>query len=136
MIDLSFHHQGIASRNLEQEKHVWISLGYKTESDVFEDEHQGIMGQFLVGAGPRLEILQPLPGHSVLDSYLNKNTKIYHSGYETRDVDHTIDQFRSKRAKLVSPPFPSVAFAGRRIAFLLMPNMYLIELIDAGDRSN
>jgi len=39
---------------------------------------------------------------------------------------------RAQRAKVLVPPVPAVAFGGREIAFLVMPNRMLIELIDGG----
>jgi methylmalonyl-CoA/ethylmalonyl-CoA epimerase len=136
MNKLQFHHMGIACRMIQQEADVWIAMGYEQEGEPFEDEHQGVAGQFLVGVGPRLEILQPLQGRTVLDSYLSSGTKVYHHGFETADIDLAINDFRTKRAKLISPPSPSVAFDGRRIAFMLFPNMYLVELIELGNEND
>jgi methylmalonyl-CoA/ethylmalonyl-CoA epimerase len=130
MTDLVFHHLGVACRDISKEAESWFALGYDLEGLSFEDPHQGITGQFLKGPGPCLELLQALPGQTVLDAYLSKDIKLYHHGYQTDNLELSIEKYKINRAKLVSPPFPSVAFEGRRIAFLLFPNMHLVELIE------
>ena len=62
---------------------------------------------------------------------LARGVKIYHTAYETPDFDGALQALRARRCKLTVGPVPAIAFGGRRIAFLLLPNMNLIELIEA-----
>ena len=59
-IPLNFHHLGIATRNIDIEYNQWMRFGYRKETEVFKDINQGVKGIFLVGTGPRLELLEPL----------------------------------------------------------------------------
>jgi methylmalonyl-CoA/ethylmalonyl-CoA epimerase len=129
-MNLAFHHVGVACRNLDSETRRLAALGYAPEGADFTDPVQGVTGRFLVGGGPRLELLVPLvEGH--LSPWLKAGVKLYHLAYETPDFEGGIGRLRGSGAKVVVPPVPSVAFAGRRIAFLMLPNMLLTELIEA-----
>lgn len=129
--DLAFHHVGVACADIEAEAARLAPLGYAPEAAPFVDPVQGVRGMFLTGQAPRLELLEPLeadrPG--VLTSYLARETKLYHLAYLTSDLDKAIDNLRRERAKLIVAPVPAVAFDGRPIAFLVLPNLMLVELV-------
>ena len=129
---LTFHHVGVACADIEVEAARLIPLGYAPEGAAFVDNRQGVRGIFLAGQAPRLELLQPLddgrPG--VLTSFLARDTKLYHLAYLTADLDAAIESLRQERAKLVVPPVPAAAFDGRLIAFLMLPNLMLVELVE------
>ena len=88
---------------------------------------------FLGGQSPRLELLESLGSTDVglLSPWLKEDTKLYHLAYLTRNLAQAIERIRAARAKLVVEPVPAVAFGGRDIAFLMLPNRILIELIQA-----
>jgi methylmalonyl-CoA/ethylmalonyl-CoA epimerase len=131
--ELAFHHLGIACASIEQERQTWMLLGYRDEGLPFVDELQGIRGQFMVGSGPRVELLEGTPGSVTLAPWLKRRIKIYHTGYLVANFDGAIQHLASKGAVLVRDPVMSVYF-NTRIAFLVMPNMMLVELID-GNRA-
>jgi hypothetical protein len=45
------------------------------------------------------------------------------------DLDAAVASLRAARGKLLLAPTPAVAFAGRPIAFVMLPNQLLCELI-------
>jgi methylmalonyl-CoA/ethylmalonyl-CoA epimerase len=92
---------------------------------------QGVRGVFLAGQVPRLELLEALAGEAdgVLTPWLKRGVKLYHLAYETQSLADAIKGLRQARAKLVVSPVAAVAFGGREIAFLMLPNRMLIELI-------
>ncbi|MEP7063563.1 MAG: VOC family protein [Betaproteobacteria bacterium] len=128
---LVFHHVGVACADIESEAARLAPLGYAREADVFTDPRQGVRGVFLVGQAPRLELLEPLHGANggVLAPWLKQEIKLYHLAYETTDLAMSIERLRGERAKLVVPPIAAVAFGGRAIAFLMLANRMLVELI-------
>jgi methylmalonyl-CoA/ethylmalonyl-CoA epimerase len=127
---LSFHHVGVACRDLPSEIQRLTPLGYRQEGSFFVDETQGVEGAFLVGGGPRLEILRPLTASGVLSPWLKSGTKLYHLAYAVgHDMQREVLAFRGKGAKQVVAPVPAIAFGGAEICFLMMPNMLLVELI-------
>jgi methylmalonyl-CoA/ethylmalonyl-CoA epimerase len=132
----SFHHLGIACRNISTEANVWSELGYSKEGEAFDDDLQGIKGLFMVGPGPRIELLEDLPGRKTIAPWLNRGIKIYHTAFEVFSFDDQINILIGSGARVVVPPCPAVAFANRRICFLLLRNISLIELIDSGNQEN
>jgi methylmalonyl-CoA/ethylmalonyl-CoA epimerase len=128
-MEIVFHHLGLACRDLDVEQRAWTPLGYRRESPDFEDPRQQIRGRFLVGPGPRLELLVGTPGSTVLDPWLGRGIKIYHQAFEVPDIRGAIASLLAARARVVVEPVPAVAFDGREISFLLLPNGSLIEVI-------
>ncbi len=131
---MRFHHVGIACRDLEGEAKAMLALGYRAESAEFTDSAQGIRGQFVIGPGPRMELLEQIAGSRVLEPWLAKGVKAYHFGYEIAELEAEVDRLKSAGAILVTRPQPAVAFKGRRISFLMLKNMFLVELIERGPR--
>lgn len=132
---LHFHHIGLACRDLHKETRDLGLLGYVPETEEFIDPIQGIRGRFLLGPGPRLELVAPLTDDGVLTPWLKNKTKLYHMGFTVEYLDEAISAFVRAHAKLVVPPVRAVGFTGERIAFLMLRNLLLIELINGGSTS-
>ncbi len=129
---MRFHHLGIATTSLARDVSAYALLGYRPEGQEFEDDRQGVRGLFLVDAsGPRLELLEPLPGSQTLSPLLERGVKCYHHAYEVQALEPAIRELRTARARSVRAPLPAVAFQGRRIAFLMLPNGWMVELIES-----
>ena len=126
-----FHHLGIACRDLDRERAGWLILGYCEEGAVFLDPLQKIRGQFLTGPGPRIELVTPQGAGSPVEGYLARGTKIYHQAYVCPDLNAALAKLTAAGAKITAAPAPAVAFDGRDIAFVMLPNLNLIELIEA-----
>jgi methylmalonyl-CoA/ethylmalonyl-CoA epimerase len=134
--NLVFHHVGVACQSIETESAQFRTLGYETEGDRFDDGAQGVRGLFMVGPGPRMELLEPLASDSpgVLAPWLASGVKLYHLAYLVPSLREAIETMREQRGKLVAGPMPAVAFGGREIAFVVLPNRLLVELVAAGER--
>lgn len=128
--ELIFHHVGVACRSIDEEIRQFAALGYVVEGPRFVDPQQGIRGQFVCGVTPRLELLEALDEEGgVLAPWMRSGIKLYHLAYETEGLEKSIIALRAQGAKLVVEPVPAVAFAGREIAFLMLRNRMLVELI-------
>jgi methylmalonyl-CoA/ethylmalonyl-CoA epimerase len=128
-----FHHVGLACRDMDREEAGLSALGYARVGAPFSDPRQGIAGLFLDGPGPQLELLAPLEGSSVLDPWLAGRAKMYHLAYEVPEFDKAIAAAQAAGGRIVSEPVPSVAFDGRRICFVMLRNLFLVELIESGE---
>lgn len=126
----AFHHVGVACRDLDFEEAKFALLGYRREGSDFEDPIQGVRGRFLVGGGPRMELLVATGPGGVLAPWLRSGQKMYHLAYEVDDIEAACDAFAKVGAKTTVKPVSAVAFEGRRISFLMLPNLLLIELIE------
>lgn len=132
--DFEFHHIGVASREIEKDFSVFSFLGYTRSSDIFEDATQGIRGLFLEAKGqPRLELLSDLDGRETVAPMLSAGNKMYHFAYLVSDIEKALNVFIKAKAKVISPLKQSTYF-GKRICFLLLPNLYMIELVELDSR--
>ena len=128
---MTFHHLGVACHEIQAELPSWLALGYGPEGEPFADPAQGIRGLFLSGGGPRIELLEALPGSAVLEPWLRGGTKIYHHCYETDDLEGESRRLRAFGAAPAKRAIPAAAFGGRRVSFLMLPSKYLIELLES-----
>jgi methylmalonyl-CoA/ethylmalonyl-CoA epimerase len=128
----SFHHIGVATEGIAEAERTYAALGYEREGGEFCDHAQGVRGVFIVGPGPRLELLEALGDGQTLDPWLRAGSRMYHLAFEVDDLEGTLSTARSQlQALVVRPPTPAPAFGGRRIAFVLMRNRALVEFIEA-----
>ena len=125
-----FHHIGYATASIERELATFASLGYRPEGASFTDPVQGVSGCFLVGPGPRIELLQSLPGAKTLEPWLGSGIRMYHMAYLVEDINQATAWARAQRARITVDPVPAVAFGGRRIAFAMLRNGLLIEFVE------
>lgn len=125
-----FHHIGVACRSIEKEFPMFSLLGYTKESAVFTDELQGVKGVFITAPGqPRLELMEDINDSNTLLPHLKSGNKMYHFAYTVSDIDKAVEVLENSRARIISPLKQS-AYFGRRICFLMLPNMYMIELLE------
>lgn len=126
---LRLHHIGVATKNIEAERPFFEALGYTPASAVFTDAGQKIRGQFMTAPGqPTLELLENMNENGPLDGPLRRGQKLYHLAYETDDMTADCERLTSRHgAKIIVPPTPADYF--RRICFLMLPNLLLVELV-------
>ncbi len=124
-----FHHIGYACRSIDKARAPFDGLGYRQEGDRFIDPIQGVAGCFLVGAGPRIELLENLEGSDTLTPWLDAGISMYHLAYQVDRLEDGIDWARQRRGKLMAAPAPAVAFGGRPICFVMLPGRFLVEFI-------
>lgn len=128
--EFSFHHIGVAAKDINSEFKAFGLLGYKKEGPYFEDRNQGIKGQFLTAREqPRLELLANLPNSETLTPMLSAGIKLYHFAYLVKNFDNAVQVFKKLGALMLSPPKLSSYF-GTRIVFLSLKNFFIIELIE------
>lgn len=131
-LDLPIHHIGIASKNLEKERDVFLNLGFCKEAE-FIDEKQGVKGEFIIPCKKifpfyRFELLQNLNDKGPLDSYLKNNTKMYHIAYESTNIKQDLVFLEEKGGVCVVTIMQASFFA--QLCFIMMPNRLLIELVE------
>lgn len=126
----SFHHLGYATRSIARERAVFTTLGYRQEGEDFADPRQGVAGCFLTGPGPRIELLENLPGSDTLTPWLGQGARFYHLAYLVDRVADAVAWATAEGARVIVAPVPAVAFGGRPIAFVVFRNLLVLELIE------
>ena len=129
---LTFHHIGIACRDIAKTQAFYLQMGY-TASPIVEDPVQHVRISFLEKDGaPRLELLEPLDEQNpVARTLATVGVTPYHMCYEVENIEATIAELRGQRFLLVNGPVPACAMENKRIAFLYQKNTGLIELVEA-----
>lgn len=129
---LTFHHIGIACRDIAKTQAFYLQMGY-TAAPIVEDPLQHVRISFLEKDGaPRLELLEPLDEKNPVARTLDTvGVSPYHMCYEVQDIEAAIADLRRQRFLLVNGPVPACAMENRRIAFLYQKNNGLIELVEA-----
>ena len=131
---LTFHHIGIACRDIGKTRDFYVSMGY-VPADVVDDPLQHVKVCFLDKEGaPRIELLAPLDEQSpVLRTLESSGVSPYHICYQVSDIEEAIAGLRQQRFLVVNGPVPACAMGDRRIAFLYQRHTGLIELVEKRD---
>jgi methylmalonyl-CoA/ethylmalonyl-CoA epimerase len=124
-----FHHIGLVCRSFEPDQLRLEALGYRQESEDVHDPIQRVHVRFLVGGGPRIELVRADGTSGPLESWLKTGSKIYHMAYFVDCIDNAVEEAVLKGCKVLVAPVPAAAFGGKKISFVMMPNMLLVEFI-------
>jgi len=125
-----FHHIGVACRSFLSEQPRFEALGYRQEGIDAFDPVQNVQVRFLIGGGPRVELVCGDGPSGPLAPWLKSGAKMYHLAYLVDRMSEAVAFLSGQGAKLIVPPVPAAAFAGRKIAFVMLPNLLLVELIE------
>jgi methylmalonyl-CoA/ethylmalonyl-CoA epimerase len=125
-----FHHIGVACKDFDQEQAKFAVLGYRQESPDVHDPVQRVHVRFLIGGGPRMELVRGDGQGGPLAPWLKSGIKLYHMAYVVKDLPLALNFLKTKGARIVVAPVPASAFGGRNISFLMLPNLLLVELIE------
>ena len=132
---MAFHHVGVACRDLDPEMEAFGLLGYRAEGEEFVDPEQGVRGRFLVGPGPRVELLVQTPGSRVLEPWLGKGVKLYHQAFVVESLEESVRTLCANGGRVVAVPVSAAAFGGSTLAFVMLRNLALVELIEGDARA-
>lgn len=131
MIDMNicFHHIGIACKSIDASEKEYLKMGYSPEGDLFEDSLQGIRGLFMVGGGPRIELLENLDGQNVLTELSKNGDRPYHFAYNVTEDSFNLREYCKKNGfLLIKQPMFSTYFQ-KNICFLMNKQRMIVELI-------
>jgi methylmalonyl-CoA/ethylmalonyl-CoA epimerase len=127
--DAEFHHIGVACKDFDLEQAKFAALGYRQESPDVHDAVQRVHVRFLVGGGPRMELVRSDGQPGPLAPWLKSGIKLYHLAYIVQDLPAALESLKSEGGRVVVAPVPAAAFGGRHICFVMLPNLLLVELI-------
>lgn len=82
-------------------------------------------------SGIRYEIVAPFgPDDPVTPLLKTGHALLNHVAYRVSDLDAALIRLRQAGGLPVAPPKPALAFGGRRVAFMLTPLRFILELIE------
>ena len=109
------------------------SRGAGWDGIVYEDPGQRVRVTFLTTAqsDAKIELIEPAAGNSPVTRFLReRGGGLHHLCYEVGDLEKALEQFRARGAIIAKRPLPAVAFAGRRIAWVITAEKLLVELLE------
>lgn len=125
---------GYVVRDIESSMRGFVhSLQATWDNRIFDDPHQKVRVAFLSTrpGDAQIELVQPASEDSPVHRFLfEKGGGLHHACYETPDLEAQISEMRSRGALLAKRPKPAVAFEGRRIAWLITKEGFLVELLE------
>jgi|TARA_B110000211_G_C13558260_1_gene326659 methylmalonyl-CoA/ethylmalonyl-CoA epimerase len=92
-------------------------LGHRSGGPVFVDSGQGVCRRFLIGGGPRVELLENLPGSHTLVLWLGKKVSVYAFCYLVPGFAAARDTAFAQGALVVRDSMRRIAFTDRLIFF-------------------
>ena len=131
---LVLHHVGFVVADIASSMQGFLrSLSASWNQQIWEDPLQRVKVAFLATrpGEPQIELVEPVGDRSPVRKFLvEKGGGLHHFCYQTDDLGAELRAVRSRRAILVRPPQPAVAFDGRRIAWVITQENLLVELLE------
>jgi methylmalonyl-CoA/ethylmalonyl-CoA epimerase len=132
MVEFSFHHVGVAVRDLSKAIPICKALfHYELTAGPFDDPIQKVSVCFLSCGKDDviMELVAPLGPDSPIDRTLKKGGGTYHVCYSVANINDAILYLTEKGSLLLSGPVPAVAFQMREIAWVMTEIGLLVELV-------
>lgn len=130
---LSFHHLGLAVRDVPAALRVLQGLGYECGEEV----HDALQGVRLVWCQhdtmPAVELVAPTDTPGPVDNILEHSSEsIYHTCYQSASIEQSISTIKDDGIRVlpVASPKPAVLFGGRRVGFYQLKGFGLIEIVE------
>jgi len=136
---LRLHHVGYATKHIQPIADAYIArFGYELATGIIHDPLQTALVQFLKLPGDQtyLELVAPDGPESKLSSTVKRHIHLNHLCYISGLLEESIAHLEENGLKLFSDPKPAVAFAGRRICWLLGADQLPIELVERRDEDD
>jgi len=136
---MRLHHMGFVVADIAAAMPGFLrSLGATWDSQIFADPNQKVKVAFLTirPGDPQVELVEPDGSDSPVLRFLNeKGGGLHHACYEVHNLEQELSDFRGRGSLIAKRPKPAVAFQGRRIAWVLTPEKFLVELLEEGSQN-
>lgn len=130
---LHLHHLGYAVQDIGPAARDYVArFNYHAATPVIHDPFQTALVQFFVLPGDQsyLEFVSPDSPESKLATAVKRRGALNHICYTSGALEAAIEHLEDQGMRLISTLEPGVAFAGRRICWLLGDDNVPIELVE------
>ena len=138
-LSFALHHVGYAVKEIAEVSEIYVRrFAYEVRTPVIHDPLQTALVQFLSLPGDRvyLELVSPDGPESLLASAVRKGGGLNHLCYTVDHLESAADWLFQGGMMIISRPQPAVAFAGRRICWLVGEDRVLVELVERNEPSD
>lgn len=128
---MKIHHIGYLVKNIQAGKKAFENLGFSTETEIINDVDRMIRILFMINENYRIELIEPINSESYFYGLLKKykNTG-NHLCYQVADIQEKIKELTKAGYIILQEPAVAVAIEKKKVAFLIHPNMGIIELLE------
>jgi methylmalonyl-CoA/ethylmalonyl-CoA epimerase len=130
---LRLHHMGFVVADIATAMPAFVrSMAAEWDGQIFEDPLQKAKVAFMTTrpGDAQIELVQPAGENSPVQRFLLQGGGMHHLCYEVASLEAELTSFRSRGAAIASRPKPAVAFGGRRIAWVITSEKFLVELLE------
>jgi methylmalonyl-CoA/ethylmalonyl-CoA epimerase len=130
---LRLHHVGYVVHEIDPLARDYVArYGYRVVTPIIHDPRQTALVQFLQleGDSSYLEFVSPDGPQSKLSVAVKRRGALNHLCYTSGPLESEVEHLEEQGMKLISTLDPGVAFAGRRICWLLGDDNVPIELVE------
>lgn len=130
---LRLHHMGFVVADIATAMPAFVrSMAAEWDGQIFEDPLQRAKVAFMTTrpGDAQIELVQPVGESSPVQRFLQQGGGMHHLCYEVADLEAELAAFRLRGAAIASRPKPAVAFGGRRIAWVITSEKFLVELLE------
>jgi methylmalonyl-CoA/ethylmalonyl-CoA epimerase len=131
---LTFDHAGVVVRDLGRGfQSIKALLPITSTTERFDDHHLGVSVQFVRDeSGVVLELIAPLGSNSPVAKIAASRIGVINQfAYRVEELSEAGAYFRSNGAIPTAPPKSAIAFGGALVQFFLVPDGFIVELIEA-----
>ncbi len=127
---MKLHHVGYLTKNLQDTLLEFALLGFCVEQEAAFDPLRKLDIAFLRNGAYRVELVEPKGEASPLFPLLKKykNTP-YHLCYETDSLGEEIRRMEQGGYRVIQEPLDAPCIQGGTVAFLIHPDMGIVELL-------
>lgn len=130
---LTFHHFGLAVRNIDAARKVLGGMGYHCGEDVYDPLQEVTLVWCDHETMPAVEIVAPTGKPGPVDSIVAaSDAAVYHLCYSAPSIDASVTAIREAGVRIIPivPPKPAVLFGGKHVGFYQVRGFGLIEIVE------
>jgi catechol 2,3-dioxygenase-like lactoylglutathione lyase family enzyme len=135
MLDLVFHHFGLAVKTPDQATSFLTALGYKLGEAVFDSGQNVHLMMATHPSQPQVEVIYAGREGGPIDKLVQQHPSgiVYHLCYSTKDLAQSLAQMKTAGLQVIcfSKPKPAPLFQGQHVSFYHVTGMGLIEILEA-----
>lgn len=130
---MKLHHVGVVVENLATHGEACSKfLQMSPDSSIYDDPIQKVRIQLWKDeSGNILELIEPAAPDSPVWGALRKGGGLNHLCFEVDNIEEHVRLASEQGGIPAGGIVPAVAFSGRRVAFMFLPKMNLVEFVEA-----
>jgi len=134
MLDLVFHHFGLAVKTPDQATSFLTALGYQLGEPVFDPGQNVHLMMATHPHQPQVEVIYAGREGGPIDKLVQQHPPgiVYHLCYSTQNLAESLAQIKAVGLQAIcfSKPKPAPLFQGRHVSFYHVNGMGLIEILE------